>query len=206
MSIITTTKNFQPGDTFIFTVAAKNGYGINYHEVPSMQEYLVSGTESIKNVGSEFPGNHNKNLYPGVEISGMLETTSVGYNILLDNSGAVRQLSYIVNFYAENNPITGNQVLIRIEGIPNNVIDPYIWSPEPLVLQMPEIVITEPESGDILFVAWHCVNDNTDYNAGSRIFVNDDMVFIAKWIVAPVSVSVENDTDNSDVPEFDENE
>ena len=166
-----------------------------------MQEYLVSGTESIKNVGSEFPGNHNKNLYPGVEISGMLETTSVGYNILLDNSGAVRQLSYIVNFYAENNPITGNQVLIRIEGIPNNVIDPYIWSPEPLVLQMPEIVITEPESGDILFASWHCVNDNTDYNAGSRIFVNDDMVFIAKWIVAPVSVSVENDTDNSDVPE-----
>lgn len=205
MSIITTTRAFQSGDQFTFTVAAKNGYGINYLEIPSMSEYLAEDTEVIEPIGTVFDGNYNGDLYPGVRVSGMLENTSVNYEVLLENNGCVRQLTYRVKFDSDINPISGNTVQIRLEGIPDNLIDPYIWSTEPLVLQTPEIIRTEPESDDIIFTVWHCIDNNTDYAPGSRVYISDDVAFLAKWAIAPVNVSIENDTDNTNTPEF-ENE
>ena len=200
MSVITTTRSFQRGDNFGFTVAAKNGYGISIHSIPSMQDYLVE--EHMTNVGNEYPGNYNKELYPGVSITGTLADTSVNYNFTVNNNdGVVRQLKYNVSFTSNPSPISGDPIDLVDTGI-----DPYAWSATPLVLQTPQISQPAQEASQLYFTVWHCNNNNTDYNAGESVYVNDDMVFVANWAIIPVSVSVENDTDNSDVPEFDENE
>lgn len=205
MSIITTTRAFQRGDQFTFTIAAKNGYGINPQEIPSMSQYLVEDTETIEPIGNEFPGSHNYNLYPGARISGTLDDTSVSYDILLGNNSGVHELTYVIKFESDTNPISGHGVEIQLDGIPDNIIDPYAWSTEPLVLQTPQIIWTKPESDDIIFAVWHCVNNNVDYAPGSQIYISQDMTFEAKWAIAPVNVSVENDVDNTNIPEF-ENE
>ena len=200
MSVITTTRSFQRGDNFGFTVAAKNGYGISIQSIPSMQDYLVA--EDITNVGSEYPGIYNKELYPGVSITGTLADTSVNYNFTVNNNdGIVRQLKYRVGFSSNPSPISGDPIVLVDTGI-----DPYAWSATPLVLQTPQISQPAQEASQLYFTVWRCNQTGVEYNAGESVFINEDLDFVANWAIIPVSVSVENDTDNSDVPEFDENE
>jgi len=200
MSTIVTTRTYQQGDNFTFTIAAKNGYGIKVSEIPSMAQYL--NDESIDSLGDMFPGLHNYGLYPAVTISGQLNNISVNYNVTLENDSC-RQLQYMVKFNGGTDPTTGNPVIISN---PPEEINPYYWSPNPLTLITPTIdgeSLVDPDS--VQFVTWHCLTDGNDYVAGSRVYVNNDLNFMAVWQPAPVSVGVESDTESSTVPEF-ENE
>lgn len=196
MSTIVTTRTYQQGDNFTFTVAAKNGYGINVNAIPSMSQYL--NDEDINSLGSVFPGGYNSDLYPGVRITGQLNNISVNYNINLDNSSC-RQLEYFVKFNRGTHPITGDLIYFDT---PAESIDHYLWIPNPLTLQTPS---GSQIPSDIIFTSWYCSNDNRYYVAGSQVYVNDDLEFTAVWQPAPVSVGVESDTESSTIPEF-ENE
>lgn len=205
MSEIVTTREFQRGDDFAFTVAAKNGYGIKVEEITSMQEYLAPDSETIEWVGNMYPGTNNNGLYPAVKISGTLSNSPVNYSITSDTNGVVHELEYVVKFVPDDNPITHQTVEIELDGMDLTTV--YRWLDNPLILQTPTIIPNpqHPEDNEIIFTVWHCINNDTDYVAGSRIYVNSDMSFEAKWAVMPVSVGVESDTESSTIPEF-ENE
>lgn len=199
MSTITTTRSYNVGDTFSFTVAARNGYGINPEGIPSMQDYLEPGTESIETIGDAYSGSLNVmfNLYPGVRISGQLKDVSVNYDIL----SSVHGLRYSIKFLGGMNPIPPYTAITL--STPQDIERD--WSPEPLVLPVPTIDNPTPEEETLQFVAWHCLEDDRYYVAGSRIYVNDDLNFEATWQVAPVTVAVDTDSDENTTPEF-ENE
>ena len=201
MSTIITTRTYQQGDNFEFTVAAKNGYGINVGAIPSMQQYLEPNSEYIEPIGDVFDGHYNDGyvdpdvvLYPGVRIGGTIVDTSVNYSI---GTNVCRELTYGIKFDGGYNPTTHEGVLIIT---PQN-IESFHWSDNPLILETP----TSDETSGLVFVSWHCTNDGLDYIAGSQVYVNDDLEFTAQWQPAPVSVGVESDTESSTIPEF-ENE
>lgn len=212
MSIITTTRSYERDGNFTFTVAAKNGYGIDPSLIPSMQHYLVDDSERRDPIGEPFAGSLNNNnqihLYPGARISGQLKGISVNYALVLQSSEdqPCRELMYGIKFQSDPHPGTGDPVFIDdvvIPGVPD--LEHYRWHDNPLIL--PTAVPSTPDAS-ITFATWRCVESGMPdryYNAGSRIFVNNDMSFFATWVLTPVEVSVESDNDNSDIPEF-ENE
>lgn len=200
MSTITTTRSYNAGANFSFSVAARNGYGIDVSQIQSMQAYLEPDSETIDSIGDEYAGSLNTGLYPGVRISGQLINVSVIYDI----QSAVSGLTYRIKFMGGTNPIPP-YASITLSSPQDNERD---WSPEPLVLPVPTIDTSVPGAPDpstLQFVVWHCHTDGNDYPAGSHIYVSTDLFFEAQWQPAPVTVAIETDSDENDTPEF-ENE